>query len=87
MKALINSLKRIHWFKASVSFLTCLLFLSFPSCQEDEFDQGSIPDMDLMSSSAVSQSSSPIFYYAPETFQIGSNQVEIKNWVTNQYLK
>jgi hypothetical protein len=36
--------------------------------------------MDVMSSSVLSQSSSAIFYYGPETFRIGSSQVEIRNW-------
>jgi uncharacterized protein (TIGR02145 family) len=53
MKALINFLKRTHWFKISLAFLTCLLLLNFPSCQKDELDQGSVPDMDVLSSSAL----------------------------------
>jgi hypothetical protein len=55
MKAIINSLKRTHWFKASVAFLTCLLFLISPSCQKDESEQDSLIDIDLMSSSALSK--------------------------------
>ena len=55
MKALISSLKRTLWFKASVAFFTCLLFLIFPSCQKDELSQGSIADMDGLSSSASSK--------------------------------
>jgi uncharacterized protein (TIGR02145 family) len=54
MKAIINSLKKTHWFKVQAAFLTCLLFLIFPSCQKDELDQGSVPDMDGLSSSALS---------------------------------
>jgi len=55
MKALINSLKRTHWFKASVAFLTCLSFLAFLSCQKDELNQDSILNPDGMSSSALSK--------------------------------
>ena len=55
MKAIINSLKRSHWFKAPIAFLTCLLFLVFPYCQKDELDQGSMTDMDGLSSSALSK--------------------------------
>lgn len=54
MKVIINSLKRTNWFKASVSFLTCLLFFTFPSCQKDELNQGSIPDIDGLSTSTLS---------------------------------
>jgi uncharacterized protein (TIGR02145 family) len=54
MKALINSLKRTHGFKALVAFLTCLLFLIFPSCQKDEFDQDSTIGIYALSSSASS---------------------------------
>jgi hypothetical protein len=54
MISFINSLKRTYWFKASVAFFTCLVFLVFPSCQKDELDQDSIPYMDEMSSSALS---------------------------------
>lgn len=52
MKALFNSFKRTHWFKASVTFLTCLSFLILPSCQEDGFDQDPMLTMDNMSPSA-----------------------------------
>lgn len=55
MKAIINSLKRTHWHKASVGFLTCLLLLIFPSCQKDEHNQDSILNPDGMSSSALSK--------------------------------
>jgi uncharacterized protein (TIGR02145 family) len=55
MKALINSLKRTNWLKASVLCLTCLLFLTFPSCQKDELNQDSILGMESMSSSVKSQ--------------------------------
>jgi uncharacterized protein (TIGR02145 family) len=56
MKALINSLKRTHWFKVSVAVLTCLLFLVFPSCQKDELNQDTIPEM---SPSVSSQKGKP----------------------------
>jgi hypothetical protein len=55
MKAIINFLKRTHWFKASVAFLTSLMFLILPSCQKDELDQGSITDMDGLLPSAISK--------------------------------
>jgi hypothetical protein len=54
MKAIINFLKRTHWFKASVAFLTSLMFLILPSCQKDELDQGSITDMDGLLPSTIS---------------------------------
>ena len=54
MKAIINSSKRTRWFKASVAFLPCLLFLISPSCQKDELNQASILDMDVMSLPALS---------------------------------
>lgn len=50
----MNSLKRTHRFKASVAFLTCLLIFTFPSCQKDELNQDSMPDMSpLVSSNKV----------------------------------
>jgi uncharacterized protein (TIGR02145 family) len=54
MKAFINSSKRINWFKVLMALITCLLFVVFPSCQKDEFNQDTIPHMDEMSSSASS---------------------------------
>jgi|WetSurSiteA1Bulk_404760.scaffolds.fasta_scaffold04582_6 uncharacterized protein (TIGR02145 family) len=41
MKTIISSLKRTKhgWFSVSIAFITCLFFLSFPSCQKDESDQ------------------------------------------------
>jgi uncharacterized protein (TIGR02145 family) len=68
MKALINSLKRTHWFKTQVAFLTCLLFLTFPSCQKDELNQDPMLNMDNMSSSKLPISYSGTLYYAPERF-------------------
>ena len=62
-----------------MALFICLSFLAFPSCQKDELNQDSIPDMDLISSSTVSQNSSPIFYYAPDPFPIGLSQVKIEN--------
>jgi uncharacterized protein (TIGR02145 family) len=55
MKALINSLKRTHWFKVLMALFICLSFLIPPSCQKDESDQSSIPNMDSMSPSALSK--------------------------------
>jgi DNA-binding beta-propeller fold protein YncE len=49
VKTIIVSSKRTYWFKVPVAFLTCLLFLIFPSCQKDELNQDSILDMDAMS--------------------------------------
>jgi uncharacterized protein (TIGR02145 family) len=56
MKVLINSLKRAHWFKASMALITCLSFLIFPSCQKDELNQENV-----ISSSASSKSKKPKF--------------------------
>jgi uncharacterized protein (TIGR02145 family) len=55
VKTIINSSKRTHWFKVSVTFLTCLMFLTLPSCQKNEFNQDYIPDIDIMTSSALSK--------------------------------
>jgi hypothetical protein len=43
MKKKFNSIRRTYWFKASVAFLTCLLFLFVPSCQKDQLQ----PDSNL----------------------------------------
>ena len=71
MKKIINSLKRTHWFKVSVAFLTCLLFLAYPSCQKDELNQDSLLNMDKMSVSALSASSSAITYIPMRNWQKG----------------
>jgi len=34
MKSNINFSIRTYWFKAAITFLTCILFLSLPSCEE-----------------------------------------------------
>jgi uncharacterized protein (TIGR02145 family) len=52
VKTIINFSKKIHLFKVSVAFLTCLFFLILPSCQKDESDQDSLLNMDNMSSSS-----------------------------------
>jgi DNA-binding beta-propeller fold protein YncE len=54
MKAIINSSKRIYCFKASLAFLTCILFLSLPACKKVELNQGSVPDINGLSSSPLS---------------------------------
>jgi|WetSurSiteA1Bulk_404760.scaffolds.fasta_scaffold08114_3 uncharacterized protein (TIGR02145 family) len=51
MKTITISFKRTHWFKALVAFLTCLLFLVFPSCQKDELNQDSLADITPLASS------------------------------------
>jgi len=55
MKAIINSLKRIHLFKASAALFTYLLFMTLPSCQKDELKPVAAPDIDGLSSSALSK--------------------------------
>jgi uncharacterized protein (TIGR02145 family) len=52
MKTFNNSFKGTHWFYSSLVLLVCLSFLIIPSCQKEEPDEGSAPDMDLMSSQA-----------------------------------
>ena len=54
MKKIINSFKRIHWFKASVALIPCLSLTVLYSCQKDVIDKDSIIDMDQMSSYALS---------------------------------
>jgi hypothetical protein len=71
MKAIINSLKRTHWLKASVAFITCLVFLTFPSCQKDELNQ-ELLDMEGMVFTATEISSSADLYYGPEVFKVAS---------------
>jgi uncharacterized protein (TIGR02145 family) len=53
VKTIINSLKRTCWLKVSLAFITCLLFLIFPSCQRDEFDQDPILGIDELSTSSL----------------------------------
>jgi uncharacterized protein (TIGR02145 family) len=90
MKAIINSLKRTHWFKASVAFLTFLLLIAFPSCQEDEINQDSLPDMDSMSSSALYKINKPEMvrdydgnWY--KTVKIGDQWLMAENLKTTHY--
>ncbi len=54
MISISNSLKRTRWFKVSVAFLICLLFLIFPSCQKDELEQGTVLNIDGLTYSALS---------------------------------
>ena len=54
MKTIINSCKRTRGFNTLMVLITYLSFLILPSCQEDGFNQGSMPDMDGMSPSALS---------------------------------
>lgn len=65
MKKIINSLKRTQWFKVSVAFITCLLFLSFPSCQKDELSQESLLTSDKVGVSASATNSSAKMYWGP----------------------
>jgi hypothetical protein len=55
MRAIINSLKKTYWFKASMAFLTCLLFLISHSCQKDELNQDPILNMDGLSPSTLTK--------------------------------
>jgi uncharacterized protein (TIGR02145 family) len=57
MKAIINSSRRTLWFKTSIAFLTCLLFLVFPSCQKDELNQDPLLNLDNMSPFASANNS------------------------------
>jgi uncharacterized protein (TIGR02145 family) len=52
MKKIINSSKRILWFKTFVVFFPCFMFLILPSCKKDELNQDSIPNMDNISPSS-----------------------------------
>ena len=36
MKSNINFSVRTYWFKAAIAFLTCILFLSLPSCEKEK---------------------------------------------------
>ncbi len=63
MKAIINSSKRIYWFKALMAFLTCLLFLIPPSCEKDVLNQDSLPNMDKVAVSASATSSTAKMYW------------------------
>jgi uncharacterized protein (TIGR02145 family) len=54
MKAIVNSSVKTSWFKASVAFLIGLLFLSFPACQKDEFDQDPKLNLDNITPSGSS---------------------------------
>ena len=36
MKSDINFYVRTYWFKAAIAFLTCILFLSLPSCEKEK---------------------------------------------------
>jgi uncharacterized protein (TIGR02145 family) len=92
VKTIINSSKRTYPFKASAAFLACLLFLTFPSCQKDELDQDSMPDMDELSSSAlIKKSSSVIFtslYYIPAAFIIPSEgSLVARRSIGNEYFE
>jgi uncharacterized protein (TIGR02145 family) len=61
MKAISYFSKSTIWFNALIAFLTCLIFLILPSCQNDELNQDSILDLDLMSSPALSKNNNLIF--------------------------
>lgn len=77
MISIINLLKKIPRLKASVALLTCLLFLLFPSCQKEELDPLSLQNMDIVVSSASSQSSSVIYYYGPLRFYGSAKDITI----------
>jgi uncharacterized protein (TIGR02145 family) len=52
MKAIINSSKRIPWFKLSLVLIICLMLLTFPSsCQKDELNQDPMLKMSASASS------------------------------------
>jgi uncharacterized protein (TIGR02145 family) len=55
MKTIVIYSKRTHWFKVSIAFLTCLLFLVFPSCQKDVLNQDPMLNSDNLSPSASSK--------------------------------
>lgn len=55
-----------------MALITCLLFMIFPSCQKDEFERGTMPDMPSMSCSSLSISAPATLFYGPETFKVAS---------------
>ena len=71
MKAIINSLKRTHWFKLSIVLIGCLLLLTFPpSCQKDE---GNLPDFRSISgtnmiTTPATSDDVPVLYYGHKIF-------------------
>jgi uncharacterized protein (TIGR02145 family) len=75
MKAIIRSIQSINraWFKVSLTLLTSLLFLVFPSCQKDEnlFNNNMSPeDMDLISACRFPGDPS-VLYYGHKIFKRG----------------
>jgi uncharacterized protein (TIGR02145 family) len=87
MKTIIT-LKRPYRFKASMAFLTCLMFLILPSCQEDEFNQASISDMSPYASSKRDKPITKVKdvdgnWYHPVT--IGTQIWMIENLKTTKY--
>jgi uncharacterized protein (TIGR02145 family) len=67
MRTIIYSCKRPPWVKTSLAFHTCLLFLTFSSCQMDEFNQDLI-EREGIESSAIALDPSADLFYGPETF-------------------
>jgi hypothetical protein len=70
MKSFINPLGRTHWFRASLAFLTFLLYLMSPSCQKDGLNQDPLLKMDLMLTTNLTTNSA-VVYYGPKTFTRG----------------
>ena len=70
MKKIFNSSKKNHWFKASVTFLTCLLFLAVPSCQKDQLEPDSLLNPDNKTAPASAASSSAKMYWASKRMEL-----------------
>jgi uncharacterized protein (TIGR02145 family) len=67
VKTIINSSKRIPWFKASAVFLICLLFQTFPSCQKADNSLLTQESKAGLPATTISTTTG-ILYYGHKTF-------------------
>jgi len=72
LKSIKHSFKTvIHgWLEVSLAVLSCLLFMTFPSCQKDESDKDYISETEIISFSELSLKGSATYYYRPEIFAL-----------------